>query len=494
MSVQRRCPVVLLRVLLGIATLLAVPALSASAGPPGELRIEIVSVDDSAFPSVTAVVNVLDPANRPVIGLAADRIEAAESGEPAAVTSVARATDVDLPIGVVLAIDVSGSMAGPSIDQARTAALAFLDTLGPADQAAVVAFSDAVQLVQPMTADRETLRAAIGSLQAGGNTALYQGVTEAIVRASQSGLPRRVVILLSDGEDFGGVSTVNRADSLNGAAFAGVPVYAIGLGASIDTPYLEQLAGATRGDLLIAPSPDDIAAGYALLAELLRSQYIVTVESTADPAEQVRALNITVTTDTATGTAGLFYGSSREPTPPPSAATPPPPTAETSDEGTGFPVAIVALGAAAALIVVIGAVLFLLRRREPSTVYNVELAEAVHLRTDPLRRALDADRPRITLQVLTGELAGRVFELGAEPLTIGTHRNCDLRFPADNGVAPEHARVWWRGDKLMLHHLGRGRTTIVGGEAVTWTSLDTGDVIEIADHRVRVDIQPATGA
>ncbi len=248
-------------------------------------------------------------------------MRAEEFGRHADVLAVERAVDYDRSIAVVLAIDTSGSMSGGAIEQARVAALSFLDSLAPGDQAAVVSFSNTVEFVQPMTHDVDALRAAVASLQASGNTALYQGVSDAIDRAAEATPSRKVVIILSDGEDYGGVSHVSREDALWKAALSGVTVYAIGLGAGIDQPFLEEITHSTQGGLLVAPTPDDVAATYALLAEWLRSQYIITLKSTAPAAGTARDLSVSIDTGVLAGP--VRSATNRCATPPPSRRPPP---------------------------------------------------------------------------------------------------------------------------------------------------------------------------
>ena len=95
-------------------------------------------------------------------------------------------------------------MAGAAIEQAREAGKIFVSELGPNDQAAVMTFSNTVQVVQPFTNDRAALTAAIDGIQAAGNTALYDAVVSAAGTAP--GGVQRAIVLLSDGLDAGGVS------------------------------------------------------------------------------------------------------------------------------------------------------------------------------------------------------------------------------------------------------------------------------------------------
>ena len=67
------------------------------------------------------------------------------------VTAVSGSSDAGVGIGVVLTFDVSGSMAGGAIEQAKAAGKVLVNELGPNDEVAIVAFSDNVRLVHAYT-------------------------------------------------------------------------------------------------------------------------------------------------------------------------------------------------------------------------------------------------------------------------------------------------------------------------------------------------------
>ena len=154
--------------------------------------------------------------------------------------------DSQVSLSVVLAVDASGSMAGEPLTAAQTAAAEFVNGLSPQDSVAVLAFSDSVTVAQEPTADKASAISALQGLTAVGNTALFEATSRATAKALESSTPRRVIILLSDGVDYGGKSSVTRDDSITQARVAGVPLYTIGLGADIDRAYLSELAQATR--------------------------------------------------------------------------------------------------------------------------------------------------------------------------------------------------------------------------------------------------------
>jgi VWFA-related protein len=287
------------------ALVLTSPAPAAVAAEP--VTVNIVSLDDSQFPNLTAVVDVLDANALPVAGLSRDNFGATVGDEAAQITDLQTAVDANVSLAVVLVVDVSGSMDGEPLVQARTAANEFVSGLSPQDTVAVITFSDSVSLVQDFTSDKKAATLALDRLQAVGNTALYQAASEAAFKAAASPLPRKVIILLSDGVDYGGKSAVSRDDSIAQARYIGVPVYTIGLGSDIDRDYLSALSQSTRARSLETPTAEGLSQLYAEIGNLLRSQYIVKLSSPiADRSQSLAvALSVTVGGATAAATARL---------------------------------------------------------------------------------------------------------------------------------------------------------------------------------------------
>lgn len=149
---------------------------------------------------------------------------------------------------VVLLIDTSDSMAGAKLDQARAAALAFVERLDlPRDQAAVVGFNSEARLASRLTGDRAALEAAIHGLGHSRGTqidkALLAGLNELLGARHRPG-NRPVIVLLSDGAHNGPLEDVHRAaDEARGI---GALLYAVGLGADADRALLERVAGPER--------------------------------------------------------------------------------------------------------------------------------------------------------------------------------------------------------------------------------------------------------
>ncbi|MEP7290691.1 MAG: VWA domain-containing protein [Chloroflexota bacterium] len=244
-------------------------------------RLEITGVNSAQMPAVVITANVYDPLGQPMLGLTAENFTLLGDLAPdARITRVENVSDDNLPFATVLLIDVSSSMTGAPMENARAAAQAFVENIGANDPVAIMTFGTSVRVVQDYTTDKAALSAVIASLDAGGVTALYQGAYEAIQVAAASPTPRRAVILLSDGAEYGRQSRVEREAAADAALSLGVPVYAIGLGYnSIDRTYLQGLSATTSSRFYESPSPEQLTEIYTGLAAQLRSQYILTLDA-----------------------------------------------------------------------------------------------------------------------------------------------------------------------------------------------------------------------
>lgn len=210
---------------------------------------------------------------------------------------------------IVLAIDVSGSMAAADVEPNRLAAAQeaahrFAETVPRQYQVGLVRFSGDASVVLPPTTDRLALDRAIDSLVANGATAIGDAVTASIeaIRRTQGDRPvlsAARILLLSDGTSTTGVS-VDSAARLS--RDAGAPVFTVALGTPdgvlIDgrrvppnPEALAHLAEATGGDSFEARDADSVSSVYERLGSFIGTER-VRAEVTAWPAGAAVALII----------------------------------------------------------------------------------------------------------------------------------------------------------------------------------------------------------
>ncbi len=107
---------------------------------------------------------------------------------------------------VMILIDISGSMEGDKINQAKQAAQAFVENMEPTNRIGLALFNEGVELRIPLE-NAETVRqrviSNISGLRAGGGTALNRAVLEVVELMNEESDSERIraVVILSDGAD-----------------------------------------------------------------------------------------------------------------------------------------------------------------------------------------------------------------------------------------------------------------------------------------------------
>jgi len=171
-------------------------------------------------------------------------------------------------LALMLVVDTSGSMVGAPMDAAREAGRALIRQLSVNDRVSVVSFADTPLWQVGLTRDHGLAMTVLDYLTAKGSTALYDAVALAGRELSFAPEERRVVLLLSDGQDYGGVSATGRAATIEGARSSGATFYAVGLGPESDAQYLMELADATGGEFYAIQDGQDSSALTALFGRL----------------------------------------------------------------------------------------------------------------------------------------------------------------------------------------------------------------------------------
>ncbi len=283
-------------VVLIIGILMVIPAaFVAMQDAPPPLKLQITGINQTAYPTVVVNANVFDHIGQPILGLGIENFAVVgQIVDNMKVVKVENVTDDSLSFAVVLAIDTSGSMTGTPIERTIEAAKSFINAIGPNDPVAIVTFDNRARLVQDYTTDKAVLTNTINNLRYGGETALYDGGALAVQTAANSPVPRRAVIILSDGQEYR-ASLGERGSGLTAALQQGVPVYTIGEGFGFDRTYMTTLADGTNAQFYESPDPNQLNEIYNTLARTLRSQYIITLTTDLPGDGQTYQLGLQVT-------------------------------------------------------------------------------------------------------------------------------------------------------------------------------------------------------
>jgi len=193
----------------------------------------------------------------------------------------------DFPVAMGIIIDNSGSMREKR-DEVNKAALNLVRSSNKDDQVFVVNFSDEPILDQDFTSDIRKLQTALEHVEARGGTALYDAVVAASDYLVKSSLQRKVLFLVTDGEDDASQQTleeaVHRVQQENGPV-----IYAIGLLGDEKTRKakraLETFAQRTGGMAFFPPTLSEVDEISSSVAKDIRNQYTISYTPTTPKTE-----------------------------------------------------------------------------------------------------------------------------------------------------------------------------------------------------------------
>lgn len=177
------------------------------------------------------------------------------------------------PLSVHVVLDVSGSMAGVSIEHARKAAEALVAKLEPGDHFSLVTFSSDARVLIPAGAigpRRAKVIETIRAIATEGGTNISAGMDLGYTQAQSSGGPEgavKIVMLLSDGHANGGDTDPKSLARRSARAFQeSVQTSTFGIGSDFDGALLSSIADQGAGAYYYVADPTQIAP--ALTKEL----------------------------------------------------------------------------------------------------------------------------------------------------------------------------------------------------------------------------------
>jgi Ca-activated chloride channel family protein len=190
-----------------------------------------------------------------------------------------------MPVEMLYMIDVSGSMAGTSIEQAREALLQALDRLRPSDRFGILQFSNDYRefATAPLPATPENLEVArnyVRRLQAGGGTEMLPALLHLMRKPEIPGYLRHIV-LLTDG-DLGNEEQIFAAlrHDLGGAR-----LYTVAIGSAPNLFLATKMAQFGRGTFTHIADINEIRAQITQLFETIESPVLTDVKLSFDGVE-----------------------------------------------------------------------------------------------------------------------------------------------------------------------------------------------------------------
>lgn len=174
---------------------------------------------------VTVAATVQDRRGRAITALTQADFTLTEDNQPQEIALFTQ--DAETPMSIVLLVDVSGSMID-KLDNVEDALRHFAAAARSDDEIALIEFSTYVDILVPFGAPRDPLTRAFTHLTARGGTALYDAVIEGLHHLARGGQRKKVLLLLTDGNDNS--SRASRSDAVKAVTRSEALVYALGLG------------------------------------------------------------------------------------------------------------------------------------------------------------------------------------------------------------------------------------------------------------------------
>jgi Ca-activated chloride channel homolog len=196
---------------------------------------------------------------------------------------------------VTLVVDVSGSMSGPKLEQAKAAMLQVLGTLGERDRFRLIAFSSGVRSFRDgfsvaTAAALESARLWTSALVADGGTNIEGALREALRRERGDASGRGnldMLVFLTDGVPSVGITQPEQLAALASQDVSGVRVFTVGIGTDVNTYLLERMAQDGRGSADFVPPNGSVEIAVGALARKLRAPALVDLRVVSSPARIV---------------------------------------------------------------------------------------------------------------------------------------------------------------------------------------------------------------
>lgn len=185
-----------------------------------------------------------------------------------------------MPLSIVILLDISSSMAGRKLENAKKSLIQFLRHLNKGDEAMLITFNSRPLVVQQFNPELDRIRRAIRKLEANGSTALYDAILTGLKESRAAHNRRQVLLLLSDGiNTYGNAEIRGTIAQLRRSA---TELFAIGL--ETDLPeeiqyqpltrsVLDQLTASAGGEAFIVVQSRDLGKVCDEISDRMHNQY-----------------------------------------------------------------------------------------------------------------------------------------------------------------------------------------------------------------------------
>jgi len=221
---------------------------------------------------VQVTVTVSDGRGRFVRGLPQSALKVFEDKHPQSITHFA---SENIPLELVVAIDISGSMT-QAMTKLKQAVKEFLSEVPATDQVTLLGFNDNIFTLTRKTTNPAERVKAVDRLAPWGSTALYDVILRGVEMLGRH-TGRKALIVFTDGEDQGSHAAIT--DVERRLQSSDVTLYMIGQGRGVSMEPLKaimhRLSTPTGGRALFTDSVDELHNAFGDLLDELSNQYLL---------------------------------------------------------------------------------------------------------------------------------------------------------------------------------------------------------------------------
>lgn len=252
----------------------------------------------SAIDLTTVTATVMDRNGALVTGLPREAFDVFEDGELQEITQF---TNERVPVSLCVLLDVSDSMYGQRIQDAREAIEQFVGGLmDRGDEFSILAFNHQQHWLTRWTSDPADAARVMSPLRPFGSTALYDAILAVLPAMTVRNRQRAAVLMISDGADTASDRTLRdvRSALLRSDAF----LYAIAIdpperrpiNVAVNAGALAEITDQSGGRTQLVRTSGDLRTALDEIASELNSQYLIGYTSTKSVDGKYHSIRVRV--------------------------------------------------------------------------------------------------------------------------------------------------------------------------------------------------------
>ena len=262
------------------------------AQPPGKKFESSVEV-------VTVTATVTDAGGRVVTDLRSEEFEILEDGVKQPVSQFATTR---VPVSLAVLLDISDSLVGERLKDARHALDRFLfELLAKEDEYSLILFNHAPTIAAHWTSEPEALRPALDAMRGWGGTAIYDAVNASLPLFDGRHRQRAAGVIISDGADT--ASDISLVDLRTKLPKTDAFFYAVAidrddpraLSRRVNPYALREITDDTGGYTELVKSTADLGPATERIADELNHQYTLGFTMSHPPDDRFHSLRVRVT-------------------------------------------------------------------------------------------------------------------------------------------------------------------------------------------------------